>query len=103
MFYYQVKSLLLVMQCVFERQNLQMLDHKNKSDFHSPCSLEVGGRGSETQLQVGEHLNHIAWRLKCYLKVFNHTARHRSVVVFYMAMCVFVWQCVCFHRASAFM
>ena len=31
------------------------------SNFHP---LEVGGRGSETQLQVGENLNYIIQRLE---------------------------------------
>ena len=33
----------------------------NISDFQP---LEVVGRGSETQLQMGEHLNYLIWRFK---------------------------------------
>ena len=34
---------------------------ENTANFHP---LEVVGRGSETQLQVGENLNKIPWRVK---------------------------------------
>ena len=45
------------MKCVFKHQHFQMIDLKlaNTSNFHP---LEVVGRGSETQLQVGENLNY---------------------------------------------
>ena len=38
----------------------------NKSNFDT---LEVVGRGSETQLQVGEKLNEITWRQNGWLAV----------------------------------
>ena len=43
---------------MFEHEDLQMLGLKlkNVSNFHS---LEVVGRGSKTQLQVGENFNFI--------------------------------------------
>ena len=45
------------MEWIFKHQELQMFGLKSNeyglSDFHS---LEVVGRGSETQLQVGENL-----------------------------------------------
>ena len=46
------------LKCIFSDQYLQIFGHKlnNMSDFHP---LEVVGRGSETQLQVGEILNKI--------------------------------------------
>ena len=47
------------MKLVFQHQNLQMFDlkiNKYKSNLHP---LEVVGRGSETQLQVGENLNYL--------------------------------------------
>ena len=50
-----IKSLLLWNKRVSKHQHVQMLSVKlNKSNLHS---LEVVGRGSETQLQVGENLN----------------------------------------------
>ena len=52
-------------KCVFERQDLQMFGLKldNMGNFHS---LEDAGRGSETQLQVGEKINDLLSRLKDY-------------------------------------
>ena len=50
---------------MLKHQDLQVfgpkLDKYDTSIFHP---LEVVGRGSETQLQVGENLNKIAWRVK---------------------------------------
>ena len=37
------------------------------SKFHL---LEVVGRGSETQLQVGENLNKLTWRMK--IKLYSY-------------------------------
>ena len=53
-FYQPIRSLSLRTKCVFEHKDLQMLDLKLEiaSKFHP---LEVVGRGSETQLQVGEN------------------------------------------------
>ena len=45
------------MKCAFKHQYLQMYSRKSNkylSNFHP---LEVVGRGSETQLQVGENVN----------------------------------------------
>ena len=42
--------------------------HINMSHFHP---LEAVGRGSGTQLQVGENINYITWRFKGY--IFNLT------------------------------
>ena len=41
---------------MFKYQNRQMLGLKHMGNFHP---LEVLGRGSETQLQVGEKLNYL--------------------------------------------
>ena len=45
------------MEYVFYHQDLQILDLKlnNMCNFHP---LEVVGRGSETQLRVGENINY---------------------------------------------
>ena len=44
------------MKCVSKHQDLQIVVPKlNKNDNFQP--LDVVGRGSETQLQVGENLN----------------------------------------------
>ena len=45
------------MECVFKHQDLQSSGLKHTINFHR---LEAVGRGSETQLQVGEKLNRIA-------------------------------------------
>ena len=52
LFYLLIKSLLLATECVLKPQDLQSIDLK-VNNFHS---LEVTGRGSETQLQVGKNL-----------------------------------------------
>ena len=53
------KSLLLRLKFVFKSQVLKCLvqNETNITNFHP---LEVVGRGSETQLQVGENLNLLA-------------------------------------------
>ena len=57
-----IKPLWLETRCVFKHQELQMFDYKlskyNMGDFY-PL-----GRGSETQLQVGENSNYLILRLK---------------------------------------
>ena len=53
------------MKCLFEHQDLKMFGlklNKYMKNFHP---LEVVSRCSETQLQVVEHLNKIAWWEKC--------------------------------------
>ena len=46
------------MKCVSKNQDLQMFVLKlNKYKYFQP--LEVVGRGSETQLQVGKNLNNL--------------------------------------------
>ena len=57
----RVKSHLLRMKWVFKHQDLQMFGLKlaNTGIFHP---LDVVGRGSETQRQVGENLNYSIWR-----------------------------------------
>ena len=54
-------------KCVFKHQDLQMfwLKLTNISNFHP---LQVVGRGSETQLQVGENSNYL---IKIIL-IFTH-------------------------------
>ena len=52
--YLLIKSQLLKMKCVFQHQVLRFWSTINISNFHP---LEVVGRGSQTQLQVGEKLN----------------------------------------------
>ena len=48
------------MKCVLKHQHYQMFGLKlNKCNFHP---LEVVGRGSETQLQVGENLKYLIYR-----------------------------------------
>ena len=50
---------------MFQHQDLQMFVHKldiYMSNFHS---LEVVGRGSGTQLQVGDNLNKMTWLYVC--------------------------------------
>ena len=37
----------------------------NETNMSIFCSLEVVGRGSETQLQVGENLNKLTSRVTC--------------------------------------
>ena len=54
-FYYQFKSQFLRMKYVFKHHALQMFlvsNLTNMSNFHP---LEVVGRGSDAQLQVGEN------------------------------------------------
>ena len=43
-----------------------MFGLKNMSNFHP---LEVVGRGSETQLHVGENLNYISYRSKVLVRL----------------------------------
>ena len=63
-FHQSIKSPLLGMKCVLKQKDLQMFELKlNKYHF---CPLEVVGRGSETQIQVGENINEIPWRVKCH-------------------------------------
>ena len=45
-------------------------------NFHQ---LEVVGRGSETQLQVGENLNTIPWRTEGYQDQLNHQSSPEPV------------------------
>ena len=46
------------MECVFQRQHLQLFCLKlNRTYMSNFQPLEVVGRGSETQLQVGENIN----------------------------------------------
>ena len=47
---------------MFEQQNEQMFI-PNKTDRSTPNfnPIEFVGRGSETQLQVGENVNNITW------------------------------------------
>ena len=44
------------MQCVLFKSLSMVVKNTNVNNFHS---LEVVGRGSETQLQVGENLNYL--------------------------------------------
>ena len=44
------------MRCVFKHEDLQIFGLKIKKNTSNFYSLEVVGRGSETQLQVGENL-----------------------------------------------
>ena len=44
---------------MFKHQDLQMFFFSNKTNTNNFHRLEVVGRGSETQLQVGENLNKI--------------------------------------------
>ena len=54
---------MLYIKCDINQQDLKTFDlHlSNLNNFHS---LEIVDRVSETQLQVGENLNLIIWRLK---------------------------------------
>ena len=45
------------MKCVFKHQHLQIFGLKLNEYMGNSHPLEVVGRGSETQLQVGENLN----------------------------------------------
>ena len=45
------------MKCVSKHQDLQLFVLKLKKNMRIFYPLEVVGRGSETQLQVGEKLN----------------------------------------------
>ena len=55
--YRTIKKLLLGIKCVHGHKELHMFDLKlNINNFHT---LEVVGRGSETQLQVCENLRKI--------------------------------------------
>ena len=57
-FYQQIRPMSLEIKCVFKHQYLQflVLNETNTTNCHS---LEVVGRGSETQLQGGENSNQI--------------------------------------------
>ena len=45
------------------------------NNFHA---LAVVGRGSETQLQVGENLNYIIWRFKAMTSYFQSFTIYNS-------------------------
>ena len=57
LFYSLNKSPILETKCVFKHKDLQKIDLKVNTYMSNFHSLEVVGRGSETQLQVGENLN----------------------------------------------
>ena len=61
MFYYPLKSLLLRTKCVLKHQDFQMFGF-NETDMGHCHPLEVVGRGSETQLQVGEKFIYLIQR-----------------------------------------
>ena len=51
------------MKCLFKHQALQMLGVKLNTYMSNFQPLEVVGRGSDTQPQVGEHLNFTSFKL----------------------------------------
>ena len=51
--------MLLDMKCMFKYQDLQIFCVKSNKYISNFQTLEVVGRGSETQPQVGENLNHL--------------------------------------------
>ena len=56
LFYQPIKSLLLGMKRVFKQKDKCLVPYlTNMCNFHP---LEVVGRGSQTQLQVGKNLNY---------------------------------------------
>ena len=56
---------------MFKHQDLQMFGLKlNTYDYFYP--LEVEGRGSETELQLGENLNKLPRREKGYPYIARH-------------------------------
>ena len=57
LFYWPIKSQLLGLKWLLKHQDLQMISLKLNTIISNFHSLEVVGRGSETQLQVGENLN----------------------------------------------
>ena len=58
MFYWPIKSLLFVMKCVFEHQDLQMSGFKlSKYEQFSPIF-----KYRDSQLQVGENINNFLHR-----------------------------------------
>ena len=63
-----MKSILLGMKYAFEHRYLELFGLKLNTYLSSFQPLEVVGRYSETQLQVGEKLNKITWRRKGGIK-----------------------------------
>ena len=49
---------------MFKHQDLQMISLKLKTNPSIFYPLEVVGRGSETQLQMGKNLNYLLYRFK---------------------------------------
>ena len=58
------------MKCVSEHQDLQFLC-SNLTNISICQPLEIVGRGSETQLQVGENLNQLTSRIRVNNKSGN--------------------------------
>ena len=57
--------MLLGAKCVFQHQDLQMFCLTSSICMRNFHPLEVVGRGSKTQLQVGGNLKYLFLRFKC--------------------------------------